>query len=53
MALNGALKMCAYAEETNEFDEIISTKLDMQVLKMPAHYLHGFKAVGQRNSPFY
>jgi dTDP-4-dehydrorhamnose 3,5-epimerase len=46
IVLKGALKICAYDEETKELDEIICTGLDLQILRMPGHYWHGFKAVG-------
>lgn len=46
IALKGTLKICAYDEETEELDEMISTGLSLQVLRMPGHYWHGFKAVG-------
>jgi dTDP-4-dehydrorhamnose 3,5-epimerase len=44
--LKGALKICAYDEETKELDEITSTGLDLQILRMPGEYWHGYKAVG-------
>jgi dTDP-4-dehydrorhamnose 3,5-epimerase len=46
IALRGAIKICAYDEKTNELNEIISTGQDMQIVCMPGHYWHGFKAVG-------
>jgi len=46
IALKGTLKICAYDDETKELDEVISTGLDIQVLRVPGHYWHGFKAVG-------
>lgn len=46
IALKGALKICAYDDETKELDEIISTGQDLQALRMPGHYWHGFKVVG-------
>jgi dTDP-4-dehydrorhamnose 3,5-epimerase len=46
IVLKGALKMCAYDEETAELDEIFSTGLDLQIVKIPGHYWHGFKAIG-------
>lgn len=46
IALKGTLKICAYDDETKELDEVISTGLDLQVLRVPGHYWHGFKAVG-------
>jgi len=50
IVLRGALKICAYDEETNELDEIILTGLDIQVLRMPGRYWHGFKAVGNETA---
>lgn len=50
VVLKGALKICAYDEEAKELDEIISTGLDLQVLRMPGHYWHGFKAVGNETA---
>jgi len=50
IVLKGALKICAYDEEAKELDEIISTGLDLQVLRMPGHYWHGFKAVGDETA---
>ena len=46
VALKGAIKICAYDEKTGELDEIISTGHDLQVVRMPGHYWHGFKALG-------
>lgn len=50
IVVKGALKTCAYDEETKELDEIISTGLDMYVLKMPGHYWHGFKVLGNETA---
>jgi dTDP-4-dehydrorhamnose 3,5-epimerase len=50
IVLKGALKICAFDEETKELDEVISTGLDLQVLRMPGHYWHGFKAVGNETA---
>ena len=44
--LKGALKICAYDDETKELDEIVSTGENLQVVRMPGHYWHGFKVVG-------
>ena len=46
IALKGAIKICAYDEKTEELNETISTGRDMQVVRMPGHYWHGFKALG-------
>jgi dTDP-4-dehydrorhamnose 3,5-epimerase len=46
VALKGAIKICAYDEKTKELDEIISTGQDMQIVRVPGHYWHGFKTLG-------
>jgi dTDP-4-dehydrorhamnose 3,5-epimerase len=48
IALKGAIKICAYDEETKELDEIISTGKDLQIVRIPGHYWHGFKAIGNK-----
>jgi dTDP-4-dehydrorhamnose 3,5-epimerase len=45
IVLKGALKICAYDHMTRELDEVVSTGLALQVLRMPGHYWHGFKAI--------
>ncbi len=46
LALKGLIKICAFDDQTNEADEIISSGMDMQVVRMPGQYWHGFKALG-------
>jgi len=46
IALKGAVKLCAYDEETNELNEIISTGSDLQITRIVGGYWHGFKVVG-------
>jgi len=46
VVLRGAAKICAYDDETSELVEIISTGMNLQVVRIPGHYWHGFKAVG-------
>jgi dTDP-4-dehydrorhamnose 3,5-epimerase len=46
LALKGMIKICAFDDETAEVNEIISSALDLQVVRMPGHYWHGFKALG-------
>jgi dTDP-4-dehydrorhamnose 3,5-epimerase len=45
IAIKGAIKICAYDEKTKELTEIVSTGQDMQIVRMPGHYWHGFKAI--------
>jgi len=41
----GAIKICAYDDKTQELDEIISTGENIQIVRIPGHYWHGFKVV--------
>ena len=46
IALKGTIKICAFDEKTEELNEIISSSQNLQVVRMPGHYWHGFEAVG-------
>jgi dTDP-4-dehydrorhamnose 3,5-epimerase len=46
IALKGIIKICAYDEKTEELNEIISSGQNLQAVRMPGHYWHGFKALG-------
>lgn len=46
IVVRGAAKICAYDEESGELDEIVSTEKNLQVVRIPGHYWHGFKAIG-------
>jgi dTDP-4-dehydrorhamnose 3,5-epimerase len=46
LLLKGLVKICAFDEKTQELDEVISSALDLQVVRMPGHYWHGFKVLG-------
>jgi dTDP-4-dehydrorhamnose 3,5-epimerase len=46
LALKGMIKICAFDDKTSEVNEIISSGFDLQVVRMPGHYWHGFKALG-------
>jgi len=48
IVLRGALKICAYDEKTEELNEIVSTSQNLQIVRMPGHYWHGFKAIGNK-----
>jgi len=50
IVLKGALKICAYNEETKELNEIISTGQDPQIVRIPGHYWHGFKVIGNETA---
>jgi len=46
VVIKGALKICAYDDETQELNEIVSTGDNLQVVRIPGHYWHGFRVVG-------
>jgi dTDP-4-dehydrorhamnose 3,5-epimerase len=46
LALKGTIKICAFDDKTQELDEVVSSGSDLQVVRVPGHYWHGFKAVG-------
>jgi len=46
LTLKGTLKICAFDDKTGELDEIVSSGSDLQLVRIPGHYWHGFKAVG-------
>jgi dTDP-4-dehydrorhamnose 3,5-epimerase len=50
VALSGTIKICAYDEKTDELNEIISSSINLQVVRMPGQYWHGFKAVGNETA---
>jgi len=45
VVIKGAIKICVYDDSTQELDEIISTGENIQVIRVPGHYWHGFKVV--------
>ncbi len=46
VVVRGAAKICAYDDESGELDEIVSTGENLQVVRIPGKYWHGFKALG-------
>jgi len=50
VVLKGALKICAYNDETEELDEIVSTGENLQVVRVPGYYWHGFKVIGDERA---
>jgi dTDP-4-dehydrorhamnose 3,5-epimerase len=46
LVLKGLIKICAFDDKTAEVNEIISSGTDLQLVRMPGHYWHGFKALG-------
>jgi len=50
IVLKGSIKICAFDEKTEELNEIISSDHNMQAVRMPGHYWHGFKALGNESA---
>jgi len=44
--VKGMAKICAYDEETQHLVEVILSEAKPQILRVPGHYWHGFKALG-------
>ncbi len=47
IVMKGVVKICGYDEETKELTEIISTSHEPTIVRMPGHYWHGFKTLGE------
>jgi len=50
IVLQGAMKICAYDEKTGQLDEIIASEHKLQVVRIPGHYWHGTKTIGDKPS---
>jgi dTDP-4-dehydrorhamnose 3,5-epimerase len=50
LALKGTIKIGVYDDKTGELDEIVSTAQNLQIVRVPGHYWHGFKAVGDEQA---
>ena len=46
IVLKGAIKICIFDEKTEELNEVVSSSQDLQAVRVPGHYWHGFKALG-------
>ena len=48
LALKGAIKICAYDEKAQELNEVVSTEKNLQIVRVPGSYWHGFKVVSNK-----
>jgi dTDP-4-dehydrorhamnose 3,5-epimerase len=48
LALEGAIKICAYDEKAQELNEVVSTEKNLQIVRVPGSYWHGFKVVSNK-----
>jgi dTDP-4-dehydrorhamnose 3,5-epimerase len=44
----GAIKICVHDEKTKELDEIVSTSQELQTVRVPGKFWHGFKNIGNK-----
>lgn len=50
IVVKGAMKICAYDEKSRQIDEIIASEHKLQVVRIPGHYWHGTKTIGNEPS---
>jgi len=48
LVLKGAIKICAYDEKAQELNEVVSTEKNLQIVRVPGSYWHGFKVVSNK-----
>ena len=46
LVVRGTAKICAYDDESRSLVEVVLSEAKPQVLRVPGHYWHGFKALG-------
>lgn len=50
LSLKGAIKICAFDDKTQELNEVVSNALNLQLVRVPGSYWHGFKALGDESA---
>jgi dTDP-4-dehydrorhamnose 3,5-epimerase len=50
LVLQGAMKICAYEEETGKMAEVIASGQKLALVRIPGKYLHGTKTVSNEPS---
>ncbi len=50
VVLHGVIKLCAYDETASELNEIVLSGDVLQSVRVPGHYWHGFKALGEKRT---
>jgi len=50
IVLQGAMRICAYDEKTGQLDEIVASEHKLQIVRIPGHYWHGTKTLGNKPS---
>ena len=50
LVIKGAAKICAYDEKTRKLAEVIASGAKPTLVRIPGHYLHGTRAIGNEPS---
>ncbi len=50
LVLKGAMKICAYDENTKSIAEVIASGNKPTLVRIPGHYYHGTKTIGSESS---
>jgi len=50
LVLKGTSKICAYDDKKHSLVEVIASGLKPQLIRVPGHYYHGFKAIADEPS---
>lgn len=50
LVVKGAMKICAYDEETGKMAEVVASDKKPTVVRIPGKYLHGTKTIGNEPS---
>ena len=50
LVIKGAMKICAYDEETQKLTEVIASEKKPALVRIPGHYLHGTKTISNKPS---
>ncbi|NLE05801.1 MAG: dTDP-4-dehydrorhamnose 3,5-epimerase, partial [Crenarchaeota archaeon] len=50
LCIKGTLKICLFDDESGELDEVVSSESNLQVVRVPGHFWHGFKNVGNEQA---
>lgn len=50
LVVRGAMQICAYDDETGNLSEIIASEANPTMVRIPGHYYHGTKTIGNETS---
>lgn len=50
IVLKGAVKICVYDEKTRQLEEIVTSEHKLQAIRVPGHYWHGTRTLGNEPS---